>query len=182
MVLNEKRAGSSFNIYIYLFMGRKKMKYKIIDKQAFALYGKKELINPENSAAEILELWNNHYATGRNKIIRGRYGICFSDEFGSDISFCIADEYTEGCTIPDDCQLLEFEAGSFAVFEGQGAIPNSVIELSQEIFSLWIGEQKEYEISDYFNIEFYSDSTKYEKGVLDDNYKFEIWVPVMKKD
>ncbi len=158
------------------------MKYSIVEKQPFALYGKKEPIDTENSAAEILKLWDNHYTSGRNEVIRGTYGICFSDEFGADILFCIAAEYKDGISIPSDCEIINFEAGDWAIFEGCGAIPDSVTELSQEIFSEWIGIQSEYEISDNFNIEVYSDSTKYEKGVLDENYKFEIWVPVMKKD
>ncbi len=157
------------------------MNYKIVEKQTFKVYGKMQAVSMENSTAEITNLWREHYETETNKIICGCYGVCYSDEFGADVKYCIADDYTEGKALPEGCEVLEFEAGSWAIFEGNGAIPNSIIDLTQEIFSEWIGTHKEYEIADNFNIEVYGDPTKFPNGIYDDNYKVEIWVPVMKK-
>ena len=49
------------------------------------------------------------------------------------------------------------------------------------IFSEWLPNCKDYEIADGYNIEMYSDVSKYENGVENEDYYYEIWIPVKKK-
>lgn len=60
-------------------------------------------------------------------------------------------------------------------------MPKSLQDVNQKIFSEWLPNCKDYEIAAGYNIELYTDITKYPNGNQDENYYSEIWIPVKKK-
>lgn len=66
-------------------------------------------------------------------------------------------------------------------FPCYGPSPQAIQETNKKIFSEWLPNEREYTISAGYNIEMYSDPSGYEKGILDENYYSEIWIPVKKK-
>lgn len=54
-------------------------------------------------------------------------------------------------------------------------------EINQKIFSEWLPNNNDYEIAEGYNIEMYTDVVNYPKGIQDEKYYSEIWIPVKKK-
>lgn len=54
-------------------------------------------------------------------------------------------------------------------------------DVNKKIFSEWLPNCKDYEIAAGINIEMYGDPAKYSKGIQDENYYSEIWIPVKQK-
>ena len=53
--------------------------------------------------------------------------------------------------------------------------------MNQKIFREWLPQNPDYEVAGKYNIEMYTDATKYPKGTADENYYTEIWIPVKAK-
>ena len=70
---------------------------------------------------------------------------------------------------------------TWAIFPCYGPTSTSMQETNKKIFSEWLPNCKDYEIAAGYNIEVYSDPSKYEKGISDKNYYSEVWIPVKKK-
>lgn len=60
-------------------------------------------------------------------------------------------------------------------------MPQSLQDVNKKIFSEWLPNSKDYEIAAGYNIEMYSDPAEYSKGIQDEKYYSEIWIPVKKK-
>ena len=100
-----------------------------------------------------------------------------SDEF----EYLIADNYTTSSEIPDGFVTKVIPKHSWAVFACKGAMPTSLQNTNQKIFSEWLPNCKDYEIAAGYNIEMYTNVADYPKGNQDENYYSEIWIPVQKK-
>ncbi len=145
------------------------MNYKIVEKSAFTIMGKCKKFNSETSYKEIPKFWGEHYATGGGEIIRGMFGVCV-DGNGKEFDYLIADLYFPWNDIPNGCETRTFEGGTWAVFSYHGECPNALQDLNTQIWSEWLPNCKEYELSGNYNFEFYISETE-----------GEIWVPVKKK-
>ncbi len=158
------------------------MDYKIIVKEAFTVMGAAKVFKYDTAGTEIPKFWTEHYQTGKDKIVCGMYGVCVDESMGSDeFEYLIADNYTTSSEIPDGFVTKVIPKHSWAVFACKGAMPASLQNTNQKIFSEWLPNCKDYEIAAGYNIEMYTNVADYPKGNQDENYYSEIWIPVQKK-
>lgn len=142
------------------------MEYRIVEKAAFTIIGKCRKFNAETSYKEIPEFWQEHYKNGGGEIIKGMFGACV-DSNGEEFDYYIADMYFPWNKIPEKCEARTFPAGIWAVFPYHGECPKALQDVNTKIWSEWLPNCKEYELSGNYNLEVYFDK---EYG--------EIWVSV----
>lgn len=158
------------------------MDYKIIEKEAFTVMGVAKVFKYDTAGTEIPKFWTEHYQTGKDKIVCGMYGVCVDESMGSDeFEYLIADNYTTSSEIPDGFVTKVIPKHSWAIFACKGAMPASLQNTNQKIFSEWLPNCKDYEIAAGYNIEMYTNVADYPNGNQDENYYSEIWIPVQKK-
>lgn len=145
------------------------IEYKIVKKAAFTIVGKCRMFNADTSYQKIPEFWTEHYKNGGGEIIKGMFGACV-DGNGTEFNYFIADMYFPWNEIPDGCTTKTFSEGLWAVFPYHGECPKALQEVDTKIWSEWLPNCKEYELSGNYSLEFYLES---DHG--------EIWVPVVKK-
>lgn len=153
------------------------MDYRIIEKEAFTVMGAAKVFKYDTAGTEIPKFWTEHYQTGKDKIVCGMYGVCVDESMGSDeFEYLIADNYTTSSEIPDGFFTKVIPKHSWAVFACKGAMPTSLQNTNQKIFSEWLPNCKDYEIAAGYNIEMYTNVADYPKGNQDENYYSEIWI------
>ncbi|MBQ8434881.1 MAG: AraC family transcriptional regulator [Oscillospiraceae bacterium] len=145
------------------------MEYKIVEKAAFTIMGRRRKFSMDTSYTEIPLFWQEHYQNGGGEIIKGMFGACV-DVNGEEFDYFIADMYIPWNKVPDDCKTITFEAGTWAVFAYSGECPKALQDVNTKIWSEWLPNCKEYELAGNYNLEVYFDK---DHG--------EIWVPVKKK-
>lgn len=99
----------------------------------------------------------------------------------SAFKYLIADDYVPSKEYPDRFVTQEIPANTWAVFPCKGPMPSAMHDVYQKIFKEWLPGNPDYELSGTYNIEYYSDASKYPKGNQDENYYSEIWYPVKAK-
>ena len=158
------------------------MNYKIVEKESFTVLGVSKMFKYDNAMAEIPPFWTEHYQTGKGRYICGMYGVCIDENKGADeFEYLIADNYNPTIEIPEGCITKLFPKHTWAVFACKGAMPQSLQDVNKKIFSEWLPNCKDYEISEGYNIEMYTNTEDYPLGNQDENYYSEIWIPVKKK-
>ena len=161
----------------FLLKGGYTMDYKIIEKEAFTVIGISKFFKYENAMIEVPKFWKEHFTTGRHKQVCGMYGINMDQQMGGNqFEYMIADNYNPSMEVPEG-----FTKHTWVVFACIGPSNKTVGEINQKIFTEWLPNCKNYEIAEGYNIEMYTDPTNYPKGVQDENYYSEIWIPVKKK-
>lgn len=96
--------------------------------------------------------------------------------------YMIADVYNPAKEIPHGFITKTIPAFTWAVFPCRGAMPDALQDVNTKIFSEWLPALKEYEFAAGYCIEMYDDVSKYPKGLEDENYYSEIWLPLKKKE
>lgn len=158
------------------------MNYKIVYKESFTVLAVSKKFDYENCKQEIPKFWQEHYAKGNGKYICGMFGINIDEKMGHDsFEYLIADLYNPKAEIPDGFETRTIPAFTWAIFSCDGALPTSLQDVNTKIFSEWLPALKEYEFAAGYCIEMYDAADKYPKGVQDENYHSEIWIPVRKK-
>lgn len=158
------------------------MDYKIVKKEAFTVIGISNILKYEEASIEVPKLWGKFFQTGKNNFIRSMYGISVDEEMkGNSFEYIIADNYNPAAEISDGFITKVIPAFTWAVFACRGTGSCSVSEVHRKIFSEWLPGCRDYEIAAGYNIEMYSDPAVYEKGIEDENYYSEIWIPVKQK-
>ena len=166
----------------FTLKGGYSMDYKIVEKESFTVIGVQEKFQYDNATLEIPKFWAEHYKSGKGPTVCGMYGINFDERMdGKEFEYMIADEYNGTSVVPNGFITKTIPAFTWAVFPCVGAMPSSMKITQQKIFSEWLPNCKEYEFAAGYNIEMYGDPTKYPKGVQDENYYSEIWIPVKSK-
>ena len=179
-----------FNIHIEI-TGGNKMDYTVSPMWGFKVIGFEREFSYETAYKEIPLFWdeicekycNNTIYAGKapccpeeQAIIDnciGEYGVCIDDLGGGRFRYIIAGRYTGG-DVPESMTLFEFPAGEWAKFNCIGAMPDSLQALNTRIFKEWLPGNTEFEMSGYYNIEWYScDGEK-----TDADYRSAIWLPV----
>lgn len=128
------------------------MDYKIIKKDSFTVLGVSKTFNYENAMQEIPSFWKEHYASGNGKYVCGMFGINIDEKMGNEeFEYLIADTYNPSNDVPE------------------GFITKTIPAL------------KEYEFAEGYCVEMYDAADKYPKGLEDENYYTEIWIPIKKK-
>lgn len=171
------------------------MDCKIIKKSAFTVIGSAKIIGGEDGFKECPEFWNKHYASGDGQYICGMYGICIDDptegvpmkdkvynkekmEALNEFKYLIADDYIPSKEYPSKFITEVIPENTWAVFPCTGPMPSAMQSVYQQIFKEWLPQNPDYEVSGMYNIEKYSDASKYPKGNQDEEYYSEIWIPV----
>ena len=157
--------------------GGKTMEYRIEKKPAFKVMGISKLVGYGNGYSEIPKFWDEVFAKPGNKLV-GMYGVCLDDEVpGDEFRYMIADDYNEELADAENMEIKEIPEYTWAVFPCRGAMPQALQSVNTQVFNEWLPASN-YEIAAGFNIEFYTDESKYELGSQDPSYYSEIWVPV----
>lgn len=158
------------------------MNYKIVDKESFTVLAVSRIFEHENCKQEIPKFWDEHYAKGNGKYVCGMFGINIDEKMGNDsFEYLIADLYNPKGEIPQGFQTRIIPAFTWAVFSCDGPIPTALQDVNTKIFSEWLPALKEYEFAAGYCVEMYDAPDKYTKGMQDEKYHSEIWIPVRKK-
>ncbi|SFD25177.1 AraC family transcriptional regulator [Clostridium uliginosum] len=168
----------SFKITI---KGASEMDYRIVKKDAFRIVGIKGLIgkNVEESFKIVPQLWNQ--ATQEGKIPQ-IVSLMNNEPMGLlGVSACMDDldqwEYYIAAAsdkqIPDGMTEYIVPASTWAVFSGQGSMPDSIQELEKRTVTEWLPTSG-YEYANAPDIEVYLDANPAD-------CKFEVWLPITKK-
>ena len=165
-----------------LLKGGYLMNYKIIDKESFTVLGASKKFEYENCKQEITMFWQEHYAKGHGKYVGGMFGINIDEQMGNDsFEYLIADLYNPNTEITEGFVTRTIPAFTWAVFSCDGPLPTALQDVNTKIFSEWLPALKEYEFAAGYCVEMYDAADKYPRGVQDENYHSEIWIPIRKK-
>lgn len=158
------------------------MDYRITQKENFTVLASSREFSYENAQQEVAAFWQEHYTSGKGQIVCGMFGINIDPRMGREkFEYLIADVYHPVKDIPKGFVVRTIPAFTWAVFSCKGALPDSMRDVNVKIFSEWLPALKEYEFADGYCVEMYDAPDKYPKGVEDENYYTEIWIPVKKK-
>ena len=100
---------------------------------------------------------------------------CKNDHFKYGILGFLKNENT--CSSALGLEVLEIPEGLYAKFESIGPLPESVQAVNNEIFTKWLPGNPKYELAKGPVLEYYTNG-----NIQDQNYKCEIWVPVIIKN
>lgn len=158
------------------------MNYRIVEKESFTVKASSKVFSYENAAHEIPLFWQEHYNKGKGKYVKGMFGVNIDEKMSHDsFEYMIADLYDPSEEIPEGFVTRIIPAFTWAVFSCEGAMPEAAQDINTKIFSEWLPALKEYELAAGYCVEMYDMPDKYPKGTLDENYHFEIWIPIKKK-
>lgn len=145
------------------------MNYRIENKEAFTVVG--------NAKVQVPKFWQEHFASGKSKVVMGTYGVNLVEQFDSKtFEYLIADHYKANQEVPEG-----FVVKTIPAFTCVGPLPRALQDVNVKIFAEWFPALREYDFAAGYCVEYYDDPRKYEKGTLDDKYYCEIWIPVKKK-
>lgn len=158
------------------------MDYRITKKESFTVLGVSKEFGYEKAKQEIPVFWKEHYASGKGNYVCGMFGINIDPQMENEkFEYLIADVYNPAVDIPKGFVTKTIPAFTWAVFPCKGAMPQALQGVNTKIFSEWLPAIKEYEFAAGYCIEMYDSLDKYPKGLQDENYYTEIWIPVKKK-
>lgn len=161
--------------------GDVEMNYKIEEKNEFRLIGKKETVSNINGEhfKRVPKIWGEIYENGTfDKILKlsngnpsGILGICANFK-KTEFDYFIASSSDE--KLPDGMNELIVPANLWVIFECIGAMPDAIQGVWKRIFTEWFPSSG-YEHAVGPEIEWYSDADNSK-----DDYKSEIWIPIVK--
>lgn len=158
------------------------MDYRIEEKQAFTVIGALEKFKYENAHEEIPKFWEKHYQDNKGEVVCGKYGINMDKDMGEkEFEYIIADDYKEGSPVPNGFITKTIPTFTWAIFPCVGPMPTAIHAVNKKIFSEWLPNCKEYEFAAGYCIEMYNDPKEYKKGIEDNEYYCELWIPIKRK-
>ena len=158
------------------------MDYKIVKKDQFTVIGVSQKFGYEAAADAVPKMWAEYYGSGKNEFANSTYGISIDEAMGGDtFTYFIGDDYDPRKDIPEGFVTRVIPAHTWAVFACRGASAQTLPDVHGKIFSEWLPSCKNYEIAEGCLVEMYGDPAEYPRGVEDENYYCEIWVPVRMK-
>jgi len=168
---------------VFSLEGGYSMDYKIVRKESFTVIGNSKKLSYEGAQNSIPAFWGEHFASGKGRTVRGVFGISIDENLSGDGSFeyLIADPCEAGRKPAEGFVVKTVPEFTWAVFPCVGAMPAAMQTVVSRIYSEWLPSMTEYAIAAGYCIESYNDPSDYKKGVKDENYYSEIWMPVKKK-
>jgi len=165
----------------FLLKGGYTMDYKIVEKDSFTVMGVSKIYKYDDAFVQVPKFWKEFFQTGKNQFVCGMYGInTDKDMSGNQFEYMIADDYNNK-EVPEGFITKTIPKHTWAVFACVGPAEKSMQETNKKIFSEWLPNNKSYEIAEGYNVEVYMDPTDFPKGISDEKYYSEIWIPVKKK-
>lgn len=168
--------------------------YKITPMFALKLIGFVREFDFETSYREIPKFWDeicekycypriyrglepeNAYEKAIMDNCIGEFGVCIECK-GNKFKYMIAGKYAGG-EVPKGMMVFEFPRGEWAIFDCVGPCPEKLQELNTKIFKEWLPLNKDFELRDDGNIEWY-DCVNGEKS--DPDYHTQIWLPIKRR-
>lgn len=161
------------------------MNYRIETKEAFRMIGPRitTTLKDEQAFKDIPEFWGKVGMSGQiGQLVgmmdaepKGVFGLGISDPGNSDNNFYYI-SVASTLSVPDGMHEVIVPASTWAIFEGTGAMPKAMADLQRQIYTEWMPN------SGYEYNQFAPDMEVYSEGNQQDaNYKFWIWLPVVKK-
>ncbi len=83
--------------------------------------------------------------------------------------------------VSKDFEIIEIPKFTWAIFSCIGPSSVKMQEINERIFKEWLPNSNDYEIAAGYNIEMYSNPKDYKKGVDDEKYYSEVWIPIKRK-
>lgn len=155
------------------------MNYKIEKKDSFTVLAVSKEFHYETCKNEIPAFWQEHCKSANGKNICGMFGINIDEEMGNDkFEYLIADLYVPSSDVPEGCITRTIPAFTWAVFPCVGPMPTALQDVNTKIFSEWLPAAKEYTFAAGYCVEMYGDPGKFPKGMQDENYYSELWIPI----
>lgn len=162
--------------------GGRNMEYRIEKKAAFTVLCRAATFTYDEGPTKVPAFWQELFAAGGAQTVRGLYGINIDEQMSGDtFEYLIADPYDPAMVLTREYTTRTIPAHTWAVFPCRGKMAESLRAVNAQIFSEWLPGNGDYEIAAGINIERYDDAAKYEKGIQDDNYYSEVWLPIQKK-
>lgn len=157
--------------------------YKIIEKEAFQVIGLKKSFEYEKASESIPKLYKHFFTKNIFNKIKPKYGINIDESMGNDLfDYVIGDDYNLNEKIPKGFEIINIPKFTWAVFPCIGPLSKNLKIVNEKIFREWLPNTNNFEIASGYNIEVYSDPKEYKKGLEDDEYYCEVWIPVNKLD
>lgn len=162
------------------------MDYKIVEKEAFEIIEKVEAhsIENETNSKSIPDFWTRSHNDGTVKELFENatdntfiFGVCYGNNSDSAKTFnysigAICDENT---IVPKGFRKNTIPARTWAIFECKGAMPKAIQDMWHKITAEFFPTSG-YEPTCEMDIEAYT-----EGDMGSENYRSEIWIPVVKK-
>ncbi len=148
------------------------MEYRIVEKEAFTVMGRKRILDCEDSYQKVPEFWQEHYKDGGSEIVCGMFGLCM-DSDGSQFEYMIADLYKPWEEVPKGYTTNLISAGLWAVFPCK---TKTLQDTNTRMWREWLPNCKEYKLGGNYNIEMYAPPCEEDRG---ESY-VELWLPVEK--
>lgn len=165
--------------------GDTEMNYRIEQKPAFQATGRVLVTSNENGGnyQSIPAFWqkcdgdgtiDKLFALKKNAITGGNLlGICYGAQSNGSFSYMIGIG-TEGTAAPEGMETLDIPASTWAVFESVGPMPGA-------IQAMWKRVLGEFLPNSAYRHAGTPDFELYYPGDNDENYRSEVWIPVVKK-
>ncbi len=148
------------------------MDYRIEEKAAFTVMGRKRTFRIESSYQEIPKFWEEHKKDGGSEIVCGMFGICMDSE-GANFDYLIADNYLPWKEIPDGYVTRTLPAGTWAVFPCK---MKNLQDTNTKMWKEWLPNCKDYKLGGNYNIELYAPPCEEDFA---ESY-CELWLPIEK--
>lgn len=169
--------------FVVSVKGELDMNYRIMKKDAFRVVGKALRVQTADGEnfRKIPEFWTECNADGTTD------GLCALSDDGSCLGICAEfngemNEFTylvavpsAAGAVPEGCREMTVPAQTWAVFDAVGRLPRSIQSVTTRIFSEWFPASS-FEHADAPELEVYLPG-----NMDDDNYRCEVWMPVVRK-
>ncbi len=166
------------------------MECKIVKKAAFTVIGSAKIIKGVDGFKECPKFWDEHNKMksdcAQTAESRAKSGACLDQTYkipeGPEFfKYMIADDYVPGREYSEKFTTEVIPENTWAMFPCKGAMPKALQSVNEKIYKEWLPQNPDYEVAGKYNIEMYTDASKYPKGTADENYYTEIWIPVKAK-
>ncbi|MBP3708140.1 MAG: AraC family transcriptional regulator [Clostridia bacterium] len=158
------------------------MEYKVVEKEAFRVVGLKDSFKYETANQEIPKIWKKFFMKNVFSKIKPKYAVNIDTNMGYDVfDYVIGDDYNSELKVPKGFEIIEIPKFTWVVFSCIGSASVRMRETNERIFKEWLPNSNDYEIAAGYNIEMYSNPKDYKKGIDDEKYYSEIWIPIKKK-
>lgn len=148
------------------------MEYRIVEKEAFTIMGRKRSFNVEDSYGRIPEFWEEHWSDGGSELVIGMYGLCI-DLDGKYFDYYIADEYIPDRDVPQGCETRVLPAGKWAIFP---CTLRTLQDTNTRMWGEWLPNCREYKLGGNYNVEMYGPLNQEDPQ----GSYCELWLPVEK--
>lgn len=143
------------------------MDYKIIEKPAFTVVGKKRSFNLDTSYRDIPKFWQEHMESADSGELMGMYGICLGHYGSKSFEYMIADNYIPQKAPTEGFVTWTAPAGLYAAFPCKGKLPEALQSVNDRIWKEWLPNCRDYRLAGDFDLEVY----------FEEEY-CEIWIPI----